>query len=222
MNYMEKELRMQHLENIINSGLLEGIKKKDYMNAFEELSVSMKKYRKNATIFFTGDIVDKICLIESGSVRGEKTYANGELHIVSVFEEGSLFGLEIAASRSRESAIDFISNEDSTILFISMNSIEKSNYAKQMHKVLSNMLADENIKLSHKIEILAQRGLRERILVYLSVLRNKSGSNTVTIKMSREQLAQYLCVNRSALSNELHKMKKEGIIDFKGQKFTLK
>ena len=50
--------------------------------------------------------------------------------------------------------------------------------------------------------------------VYLNVLAKKSGGNTVQVKMSREQMARYLCVNRSALSNELNKMKREGIIDF--------
>ena len=83
------------------------------------------------------------------------------------------------------------------------------------------MLSDSNIKMAHKVEILAERGLRDRIMVYLNVLRSKAGGNTVTIKMSREQLAQFLCVNRSALSNELNKMKREGIIDFKGSRFTI-
>jgi CRP-like cAMP-binding protein len=90
-----------------------------------------------------------------------------------------------------------------------------------MNKALTYMLADNNIKMSNKVEILAERGLRDRIMVYLNVLRVKSGSDTVTIKMSREQLAQYLCVNRSALSNELSKMKRDGLIDFKGTRFTI-
>ena len=83
------------------------------------------------------------------------------------------------------------------------------------------MRADSNIRMARKVEILAERGLRDRILVYLNILRRKSNSNTVTVRMNREQLAQFLCVNRSALSNELNKMKKEGVIDFKRDQFTI-
>ena len=154
-------------------------------------------------------------------MRSEKTYLNGEVHIVDIFDEGSVFGLAFAVSRSRVTALDFISNESSEIVFVSMHSIQKNKFSSEMNKSLTFMLADSNIKMSNKIEILAERGLRDRILVYLNVLRVKSGSDTVTVKMSREQLAQYLCVNRSALSNELSKMKKEGLIDFKGPKFTI-
>ena len=102
-----------------------------------------------------------------------------------------------------------------------MHSIQKNRFSKELQKALTFMLADSNIKMRNKIEILAEKGLRDRVMMYLHVLQAKSGTDTVTIKMSREQLAQYLCVNRSALSNELSKMKKDGIIDFKGSSFTI-
>ena len=212
---------MQYLESIIDSGLLNELKKSDYMDAFEQLKISGRNYKSGETIFFEGDIIDKFCIIRKGSVRSEKTYLNGEVHIVDIFDEGSVFGLAFAVSRSRVSALDFISNEASEIVFVSMHSIQKNKFSNEMNKALTYMLADSNIKMSNKVEILAERGLRDRIMVYLNVLRVKSGSDTVTIKMSREQLAQYLCVNRSALSNELSKMKKEGLITFKGPKFTI-
>ena len=165
---------MQYLESIIDSGLLNELKKSDYMDAFEQLKISGRNYKSGETVFFEGDIIDKFCIVKKGSVRSEKTYLNGEVHIVDLFDEGSVFGLAFALSKSRITALDFVSNEESEIVFVSMHS-----------------------------------------------MRTKSGSDTVTIRMSREQLAQYLCVNRSALSNELSKMKKDGIIDFKGSRFTL-
>ncbi len=212
---------MQYLESVISSGLLNELKKSEYVEAFEQLKISGRNYKSGETIFFEGDIIDKFCIVRKGSVRSEKTYLNGEVHIVDLFDEGSVFGLAFALSRSRISALDFISNEASEIVFVSMHSIRKSKFSDNMNTALNYMMADSNIKMSHKIEILAERGLRERIMVYLHVLQAKSGTDTVTIKMSREQLAQYLCVNRSALSNELSKMKKDGIIDFKGSSFTI-
>ena len=212
---------MQYLESVINSGLLNELKKSEYLEAFEQLKISGRNYKPGETIFFEGDIIDKFCIIKKGSVRSEKTYLNGEVHIVDLFDEGSVFGLAFALSKSRISALDFISNEASEIVFVSLHSIRKSKFSNDMNMALNYMMADSNIKMSHKIEILAERGLRERIKVYLHVLQGKSGTDTVTVKMSREQLAQYLCVNRSALSNELSKMKKDGIIDFKGSSFTI-
>lgn len=212
---------MQYLESIIDSGLLNELKKSDYMDAFEQLKISGRNYKSGETVFFEGDIIDKFCIVKKGSVRSEKTYLNGEVHIVDLFDEGSVFGLAFALSKSRITAFDFVSNEESEIVFVSMHSIRKSRFSNEMNTALNYMMADSNIKMGHKIEILAERGLRERMMVYLHVLRTKSGSDTVTIRMSREQLAQYLCVNRSALSNELSKMKKDGIIDFKGSRFTL-
>lgn len=213
---------MRYLERIIESKLFSNVKKTDYISAFEQISITSRNYRKNEKIFLEEDIIDKICIIDKGSVRGEKIYSAGDVHIIEVYDEGMIFGLEIAASKTQKSVIDYISNKDTTVVFVSIESIDKSAFAAQIRKSISLMLADGNIRMAHKIEILAERSLRKRVMMYLSILRKKAGSNTVTVYLNREQLAQFLCVNRSALSNELNKMKREGIIDFKGTRFTIK
>lgn len=212
---------MKHLEGIIESGLFSEINKRDYIEAFEQLKITGRSYKKNEVVFYEGDLIDKICIIREGSVRSEKVYPDGELHIVDMFDTGSIFALEVSSSRTKKAAVDYISNEESIVVFVSMHSIERNAYREEINRAMLYMLSDANIKMAHKIEILAERGLRDRIMVYLNVLRGKAGDNTVTVKMSREQLAQFLCVNRSALSNELNKMKKEGLIDFKGTRFTI-
>ena len=212
---------MKHLEGIIESGLFSEINKRDYIEAFEQLKITGRRYKKNEVVFYEGDLIDKICIIREGSIRSEKVYPDGELHIVDVFDTGSIFALEVSSSRTKKAAVDYISNEESIVVFVSMHSIERNAYREAINRAMLHMLSDANIKMAHKIEILAERGLRDRIMVYLNVLRGKAGDNTVTVKMSREQLAQFLCVNRSALSNELNKMKKEGLIDFKGTRFTI-
>lgn len=212
---------MKYLELVINSGLLDQINKKGYITAFEQLKITAREFNKNEAIILEGDEVDRICIIDKGSVRSEKVYPNGEAHIVGIYEEGSIFGLEFAVSKKRLAAVDFICNEKSTVVFITMSSIEGNEYSDGLHKSLTYMLADSNIRTAHKVEILAEKGLRRRIMVYLSVLQSKSGSNTVTLNMNREQLAQYLCVNRSALSSELSKMRSEKIIEVNGSKITI-
>ena len=213
---------MKYFDDVIASGIFKGIKQSNCEDAYSQLKIHARSYRKSEVIFLEGDVIDGLCIIRSGSVRAEKAYPNGEVHILDVYEEGSVFALEISASRKKTAAIDFISNEDSTIVYVSMHSIEQSSYSGEIATVLTHMLADDNIRMGNKVEILAERVLRDRIMVYLRILQAKSGTDTVNINMNREQMAAFLCVNRSALSNELSKMKREGIIDMKGKKIILK
>ncbi len=212
---------MKYLECIINSGLFRNIDKSGYIDAFEKIEIIERSYFRGETIFYENDLIDWVCIVHSGSVRAEKNYPNGDIHIVSIFEENAIFGLEIVLSQRRTTPVDYIANENCRILFLSLKSLYGSRYTEAFRTVLTEKLADENIRMGHKIEILAERGLRDRVLIYLSILAGKSGSNVVTVRMSREQMAQYLCVNRSALSNELNKMKREGLIDFKRHQFRL-
>lgn len=212
---------MKYLGTVIDSGLLEEISRTEYLQAFEELNVIGQNMRENEIIFSEGDEINKICIIDRGSVRSEKAYPDGELHIIQVYDEGAVFGMETAVSKTRVAPNDYICNEDSTIVFVSLKSIGNSRFSKQIYEVLMQQLANDNIRKMHKIEILAEKGLRKRVLMYLDILRRKAGSDTVSVRMSREQMAQYLCVNRSALSNELNKMKREKIIDFEKDRFKI-
>lgn len=216
-----RAMSIKYLETIIDSGLFRYIRKADCIDAFEHLNITSRDYRKGETICHQGDVIDAVCVVEEGGVRGEKTYPNGDIHIVSVFDAGSIFALEVAISHKKTSPVDLIANENCRVVYISLYSIEHSRYKEPLHNALIEMLADDNIRMSHKIEILAERGLRDRVMVYLNVLARKSGTDTVQVKMNREQMAQYLCVNRSALSNELNKMKREGLIDFRRGQFRI-
>ena len=217
----QKKTMMKYLGTIIDSGILSELRKSEYMQAFEELSVIGQNMRKDDVLFHEGDEVNKICIIARGSIRGEKAYPSGELHIIQILDEGSIFGTEAAVSKKKTAPMDYICNEDSTVVFISLKSIDSSRFSRQIYQVLMQQLADDNIKKMVKIEILAEKSLRKRIMLYFGVLRKKSGTDVINVKMNREQLAQYLGVNRSALSSELNKMKREKIIDFEKERFKI-
>ena len=212
---------IKYLGTIIESGLFDNLNRTDYMQAFEELNVIGQNMKKDDVIFHVGDKVNKICIIDRGSVRGEKAYPNGELHIIQVYDEGNIFAIETAVSKKKTAPIDYICNEDCTVVFISLTNINNSRFSRQIYDVLMQHMASDNIRKMHKIEILAERGLRDRIVMYLDILKKKSGTETVHVNMGREQLAQFLCVNRSALSNELNKMRREGLIDFTKNEFIV-
>ncbi|NLD19276.1 MAG: Crp/Fnr family transcriptional regulator [Clostridiales bacterium] len=212
---------IKYLGNIIESGILKNISKDDSVEAFKELSITARKYEAGTAVIYEDAKIDKICIVAKGFVHGEKLYAQGDLHIIQRYEENSIFALESAVSRLKTVPMDYICGEDSDIVFISINSIKKSTYYHEIMDVLVQELADDNIRKMHKIELLAEKSLRGRIMLYLGLLQKKSGSDQFHVNMNREQLAQFLCVNRSALSNELSKMKQEGIIDFKKDQFRM-
>ena len=212
---------MRYLEPIISSGLLKYVRESEHMEAVQSFRTVEKSFVKEEIIYNEGDVIDSICLVLSGSVRSEKNYHDGEVHILSVFEKDSIFALEITTSCRRTTPITYVANEDSTVLFLSMTGTVDNRYGAGIRRAVMEQLADENIRMMHKVEILAEKSLRGRIMVYLEILAQKSETKEFAVLMNREQMARFLCVNRSALSNELNKKKKEGIIDFKRRRFTI-
>ncbi len=83
------------------------------------------------------------------------------------------------------------------------------------------LIANENIKKEYRLAILSQNGLRERITAYLSMQARRRGETSFSIPFSRDEMASFLCVNRSALSHELSLMQQEGLITFRKNTFTL-
>ena len=120
-------------------------------------------------------------------------------------------------STFKTSPLTFVADEESELMLFPLNIIEDQ-IEKQCKELflynMINILADDNIKLIYKTEVLSKRALRDRIMAYLTIMQDKRGSNSFKIMMNQEQFAQYLCVNRSALSYELNQMKRDGILRF--------
>ena len=180
-----------------------------------------KKVPKETEIIAEGEILDYICILLEGTVRSEKLYRDGDVHIIQYYSKGNILGLEGAVSKMQTSPVSYISNENCVVALISLKNIQKSDYSHEMKDVFLEILASDNIKKMNKIEILAKRGMRDRILIYFDLMMQRTGSNQFHLNMNREQFARFLGVNRCALSDELNKMKKEKIIDFHKNDFTV-
>ena len=89
-----------------------------------------------------------------------------------------------------------------------------------LEKVLK-LISQDNMRKEYRLSILSRKGLRERILTYLSMQGAKRRTSTFTIPFTREELASFLCVNRSAMCHELSLMQQEGLISFRKNEFTL-
>ena len=184
-----------------------------------------KAFTRGETILHSGDTVEEIGIVQSGSILIENIDPWGNRSILSSVSTGQVFAESYALS-SEPLMVDVVASEDSVIIFINIKRLltpansTKPWYGTLMTNLLS-ITARKNMMLSIRIFCTTPKTIRERLLTYLTGLYVRSGSKTFLVPFDREQMASYLNVERTALSKELGKMKKDGLIEWKKNRFTL-
>ena len=214
------------LEYMMESRLFSGFSAEECIAVENILNPYFRFFSKNETVYDEDDEIKCIGQILRGKLIGEKFNLDGKAHLVHTFGRKDVIGLDTIYSTKQESPITYTAAEDTMILMFPHSVADDqeqvpSNLQIKMKNNMIRLLADENIKSLYKLEVLSKRALRCRVRTFLSIMAKKSGKNTFHIGMDREQFAQYLCVNRSALSNELGLMKKDGLITYDKDMFTL-
>ena len=121
---------------------------------------------------------------------------------------------------------DVVAVEDSTVIFLDMHHLlttcsHRCRFHEQVIQNLFVAVAEKNRKLVRKLELMSRRSTREKLLAYLSDEARRAGNPSFTIPFNRQQLADFLSVDRSAMSSELCKMREEGLVDFEKNRFIL-
>ncbi|MST75553.1 Crp/Fnr family transcriptional regulator [Roseburia sp. MUC/MUC-530-WT-4D] len=191
------------------------------------LNAKEQHFKKNEVIYRPGDQVRKIGLVISGAVRIEKIDYWGNRKIISVIEPGQIFGEAYAGMKTIPMEMEVLAAVPSVILFMEVGKILTTcgNSCEFHSKMIRNMvyvLAERNYKLTQKMDHLTQKTTREKLLSYFSEQALECGRSDFDIPLDRQQLADYLSVDRSAMSTELGKMKKDGLIEYRKNHFTLK
>ena len=176
-----------------------------------------KKFNKNEMIWNMGDEIKAIGVMISGGVRIETQDYWGNRTILARAEAGDMFGEAFYCAKVKSLPVFVCSDSASTVAFLDVNRVENRQFLQNLPLVL----ARKNIMLTGKIEHIARRTTREKVLSYLSSEAAKCGKHTFVIPFNRQELADYLAVDRSALSAELSKLRKEGVLDFKKNRFSL-
>lgn len=190
------------------------------------LGAKERKYKKDEIIIRAGSSVSEIGLVESGSVNIVVNFYWGNSHIFGHVGKGQVFAENYAAIPGKELLCDVVACEETEVLFLSMrNMLTTCPRGCAFHtRIIQNMLrisAQKNLNLSSRMMHTASKSLRERLLSYLSEQALEHRSSRFTIPFDRQQLADYLAVDRSAMSNELSKMQKDGLITYHKNEFTL-
>ena len=211
-------------ETIKNNPLFDGIAFSDFEKMITCLSARAKSYKKDELILLSGDAVSFVGIILSGSVKIIKEDMDGRITILTELGVSELFAEVFACAGIDRSPVTVQAAENSEILFIDYKRIITScaNSCLFHTKLIANMLkliAAKNLMLNSKIEILSKRTTREKLLLFFDMQRG--AATKFTVPYNREELANYLCVDRSAMSIELGKMKKEGLINYNKNQFEL-
>ena len=187
---------------------------------------SIKKYIKGSYILYPQEEQQFFSLILQGKIQILHLFSDGQCSIMDVLEKNEIFGADLICTKSRISPYHAVATEDTQLLRFPWslpfqpNPLSES-LRQELQLRLLQMVANFNMQKDYRLAILSQKGLRERIMTYLQMQAAKRQVNTFEIPFSRDDLASFLCVNRSALSHELSKMQQEGLIQFRKNRFTL-
>ena len=211
--------------NILGScGLFAGIDPAGLERLLECLGAERWHFEKNAILYHMGQRVHRCALILSGAVRAEAVNPAGEHTLLAWHGPGALVGDVLMATPGGISPVYVIAAEAATVLFLPFRQImggcrECCPCHQRLRENLIGEIAEKYWAQRRRIGCLSVSSLRGRIAMYL--LERSGGAATFSLGMSREDMADYLCVNRSALSRELSRMKQEGLLDYYRDSFRL-
>lgn len=185
-----------------------------------------KKYLKNEIIFMEGDPILHIGLILSGEVSVSRMLSDGEELYIHKLMRRNTIGIDTAFKVGHTSEYFYRAVTDTEFFRIPLSFVkERGNIPETMRmKLVTNIaiiLTQENLRVNARLNIVSEKSLRKRIYIYLSDKQKVCGKETFTIPYNRGEMASFLCVNRSALSKELSRMKQDGILDFHQNTFHL-
>lgn len=203
-----------------------GIDPKDIEHVLSCMGSQKQYFGKNSFIFVSGRSYPKIGIILSGKARVIKENIHGDKSIIGILDQGSLFGETYACIDLPLIPVSVEAVEDCTVLLLDLNRMLKTceNTCMFHQKLISNLLkivATKNMMLNKKMSYMTHKTIRGRLLAFLDDQAEKAGSEQFEIPFNRNELADYLCVDRSAMSRELGRMKKEGLLDYNRRAFRL-
>ena len=190
------------------------------------LDAKLNTYKKGEYVLHEGEHLNHITVLVSGELHIQRDDYWGNRAIVDRIAVGEMFGEAYIAPESGALLNDVIAVEDSTVMFFDVKRIiTVCSSACRFHSmVVQNLffaISEKNRKLVQKLGYISKRSTREKLMSYLSEEAKRNNSSSFIIPFNRQQLADFLSVDRSAMSNELCKMRDEGLLEFNKNAFKL-
>jgi CRP-like cAMP-binding protein len=216
----------EYIDKLKGMPLFEGISDDDLAPMLKCLGSYTRTYSNNEIIFLESNEILSVGVVLSGTVHMIKDDSLGNTALFSYIREGELFGETFACGTKLKARVSFQATAATSVLFLPFDKILHSCTMSCVfhHRLVENMvrlISEKNIMLMDKIDITSQKTLRSKILCYLSIQAERSGGSRLTIPLDRNELAEYLCADRSAVSRELSAMARDGLIEYNKNKFHI-
>ncbi len=215
----------KYFEILRKCPLFNGIEDKNLNSMLACLNGQVVKFTKGSTVISEGKYTSHVGIVLSGTVQLERTDYDGNRSIVTHIEPSELFAEAFSCAEVPVN-IGVVAETECEIFFADCKRIITTcSSACEFHnKMIYNLLkivATKNIALNQKLEIITKRTTREKLMTFLTLQAKKCGNAKFTIPYDRQQLADYLGVDRSGLSNEISKLRNEGIIKSNKKQFEI-
>ncbi len=216
----------QYIPMLKHTQLFRGVGEPEIRSMLSCLNAKCQTYAKGQYVLRQGARVQDIMILAQGKLHVQRDDYWGNSNIISAIDAGEMFGEAYVSPDSGTIGNNLIAVEASTVLlFDARRILTTCPTACPFHTtVIQNLfyaISDKNRKLMRKLGHMSQRSTREKLMSYLSEESSRQGSAVFTIPFNRQQLADFLSVDRSAMSNELRKMREDGLIAFEKSRFTL-
>lgn len=216
----------KYLKILKKSQLFSGVAEDEIEAMLDCLSAELRTYQKGSYVLHQGEYLHHITVLVAGSLLIQKDDFWGNRSIVNKINVGEMFGEAYVAPGSEALLNDVIATEDSAIIFFDVHKILTTcSSACRFHAmVIQNLfyaISVKNRSLVQKLGHMSRRTTREKLLSYLSEQAKKQGTSSFEVPFNRQQLADFLSVDRSAMSNELCKLRDEGLLSFERNRFQL-
>lgn len=215
----------QWIDVLSGTRLFKGIDRSAVQNLLSCMDASLTFHKKGHLVIRAGETVTSFGILLSGGGQAFKEDLDGRPVIISLLTPGSEIGVMLAACPGRKSPVSVLACQDSVLLSVPFSSLTAGCQKACVYhdRLLSNymwIVAEKGLMLHERIDCLLKSTVREKIMTYL--LRFSQGnSGSFDLPLDRAAMAEYLHVDRSALSRELSRMKKEGLIDFYKNSFRI-
>lgn len=211
---------------IVGTKLFEGVTVEEAEAMLGCLGAQEKTYARGEVIYHAGQHIGRMGLLLEGGVNIVRPDIWGNENIIGHILPGEVFAENYACSQRAPMMADVMTTAKTTVLFLDVGKVVKSCASSCSHhaRLVRNLLmimASKNLNLAQKINHITPKSIRERLLSYLSSEAVKQGKKEIEVPFNRQQMADYLAVDRSALSNELSKMQRDGLLHYHKNHFIL-
>lgn len=217
----------KYLDVLKKCALFNDISDEEILQILSCLGAKVDYFDKKYTVLREGSPAKYIGIVLSGEVQITISDYFGNRNIINSIHQGELFAEAFACAQVTSLPISVISSEASDIMFIDCSHIlhtcsNNCVFHQQLIFNLMTVLATKSIMVHQRIEVTSKRTTRDKLLTYLSLFAKKTGGNSFDIPFDRQELADYLEVDRSGLSAEISKLRNEGILECRKNHFVIK